>query len=271
MGCGNSLTDHEKGMINAFEKEREITKKMNRSRCEVNNYTKNKNKIPQKIPGRPEKLSPMNKQAIIRDIRKSGKSVSQIQLPGDINVSRWIIWRTFKNSPNVEYSKGQKAPSWNEHHIKGKFSWAKMYVSFEEKWSDVVFTDEKKWNLDGPDGFHCYWHDLRKEKKIFKKRQSGSGSVMSWGAFCSNGIFKLVLVSGNMDSKQYTDMLIKHFLEDFFCIVGNRSIFQEDNAPIYVSRHSKVFFSDKNVMLMDWPELSPDLNSIKNLWGIVAR
>ena len=48
-------------------------------------------------------------------------------------------------------------------------------------------------------------------KKIFKKRQSGGGSVMTWGAFCSHGIFKLVLVSGNMDSKQYTDMLIEHF------------------------------------------------------------
>ncbi len=32
---------------------------------------------------------------------------------------------------------------------------------------------------------------------------------MTWGAFCSNGIFKLVLVIGNMDSKQYTDMLTK--------------------------------------------------------------
>ena len=33
----------------------------------------------------------------------------------------------------------------------------------------------------------------------------------------------------------------------------------------------KRFFSDKNVVLIDWPALSPDLNPIKNLWGIVAQ
>ena len=113
-------------MINGFEKDghsqREIAKKINRSRYLVNNYIKNKNKIPKKIPGRPEKLSPRNKRAIIRDVGKSGKSVSQIQLPGDINVSRWTIWRTLKNCPNVEYSKRQKAPSWKEPHIKASLA-----------------------------------------------------------------------------------------------------------------------------------------------------
>ena len=94
MGRGNSLTDHEKGMIDAFEKDghsqREIAKKINRSRCAVDNYIKNKNKTPKKIPGRPEKHSLRNKRAIIRDVRKS---VFQIQLLGDNTVSRWTIWK----------------------------------------------------------------------------------------------------------------------------------------------------------------------------------
>ena len=54
MGRGNSLTDHEKGMIDTFEKDGhsqgEIAKKIYRSRCAMNNYIK---KQEQKIPGRP--------------------------------------------------------------------------------------------------------------------------------------------------------------------------------------------------------------------------
>ena len=178
-------------MIDAFEKDghsqREIAKKINRSRCAVNNYIKNKNKPPKKIPGRPEKLSLRNKQAIIRDIRKSGKSVSQIQLPDDINVSCWTIWRTLKNCPNVEYSKGQKAPSWKEHHIKARFSWAKKYVSFGEKLC-CIYRQEKmefRWSQWVP----LLLAQPKERKKDFKKHQSGGGSVMTWGAFCSNGIF----------------------------------------------------------------------------------
>ena len=48
-----------------------------------------------------------------------------------------------------------------------------------------------------------------------------------------------------MNSEQYNDMLTEHFLEDFFRIAGNQAIFQQDNAPIQVSRHSKFFLVTK--------------------------
>ena len=150
MGHVNSLTDHKKGMIDAFEKDgpsqREIAKKINRSRCAVNYYIKNKNKTPKKIPGRPEKLSPRNRRDIIRDVRKSGKSVSQIQLPGDINISRWTIWRTWKNCPNVEYS---------------------IYIEYE---------------------LNMNWHDRRKKNKI-KKNPNCHFRATSTLAFFKNAFF----------------------------------------------------------------------------------
>ena len=56
-------------------------------------------------------------------------------------------------------------------------------MSWQEEWHQVLFSDEKKFNLDGPDGYQYYWHDLRKEKETPMSRNFGGGNVMVWGLF----------------------------------------------------------------------------------------
>lgn len=42
----------------------------------------------------------------------------------------------------------------------------------------MIFSDEKKFNLDGPDGFSYYFHDIRKEELLKNRRVMGSGGIM---------------------------------------------------------------------------------------------
>ncbi|CAF4547056.1 unnamed protein product [Rotaria socialis] len=39
-----------------------------------------------------------------------------------------------------------------------------------------------KFNLDYPDGFSYYWHDLRKEEEIFSTRSQGGGIAVIWAS-----------------------------------------------------------------------------------------
>ncbi len=48
-------------------------------------------------------------------------------------------------------------------------------------------------------------------------------------------------------------------------------IFQQDLVPAHTAKGTKSWFNDHGVTVLDWPAHSPDLNPIKNLWGIVKR
>lgn len=75
----------------------------------------------------------------------------------------------------------KRKPMLSPSNIEGRKKFALDHIHWTKKWRKIIFSDEKKFNLDGPDGFAYYWHDLRTEEKIFSKRQSGGGSVMVWG------------------------------------------------------------------------------------------
>ena len=68
-----------------------------------------------------------------------------------------------------------------------------------------------------------------------------------------------------VNGSKFVDLLKSKLL--LHMSVHNTSIFMQDGAPCHRFTIVKKFLGDNNVVTLDWPGNSPDLNPIENLWS----
>ncbi|UMM25849.1 hypothetical protein L5515_005500 [Caenorhabditis briggsae] len=81
------------------------------------------------------------------------------------------------SNQNIVRAKLMSAPMLTDAHKANRLQFARNNMATD--WDKIIFSDEKKFNLDGPDGFNSYWHDLKKDPLHFSKRNFGGGRLMA--------------------------------------------------------------------------------------------
>ena len=93
--------------------------------------------------------------------------------------------------------------------------------------------------------------------------------VFSW-----YGLGPLVRINRQINSERYIEELLNYHLISFLKEFEEKNVkyfFQQDNILIYISRQTRTFIKENEIILLLQSEQSSDLNPIKHLWNELER
>jgi transposase len=280
------LTPKTRGAIvygyNCGQSSRTIAKRLGCGKTTVNDildrYHETHSLTPKKPTGRPPLLNSPARQELKAFVKENGENrrlcSKKLATVWTAHTKKPISTHTIRRNLKKEGLTAhipRKKPAMTEAHCQARLEWAYAHESWSaRKWRKVLFSDESTFTQFQQGRHGMVWREPGEELNpdCIAVTVKHSPSKMFWGCFTWNGLGPIVPIEGSVTGQSYAKIINKYVvptLHKYFPDGGG--IFQEDNAPPHRSKVAKTARETAEIMTLDWPAQSPDLNPIENIWA----
>ncbi|KAH8394661.1 hypothetical protein KR222_001330 [Zaprionus bogoriensis] len=163
-------------------------------------------------------------------------------------------------------------PLLSQYNQTERLNFANTYIVWsEEHWRRVIFHDERRFNLDGPDGFSYYFHDLRNYERTLSQRPRGN-SVYIYLMICVGGAIHLEVSSAKQRPESCIEAIMRERPNIVSKLGGNTEfVLQDHNWMSHALPTAQELLSAEGLKTQKWPTIAHDLNIMENIWGWLIR
>lgn len=115
--------------------------------------------------------------------------------------------RVLEKGKFIQRLEMKQKPPLTKQHEEERLTVSRKRIYLNKKWKRILFIDENKFNMDGPDGFSFYYHDLREAEIINKRRQMNRNRIMIWNRIEYKGKTDVWFLEGKMNSQKDINLM----------------------------------------------------------------